>query len=497
MNPVIIAGAGMAGLAAAVRLRAAGLPTLLVDRNPLPGGKLNLVESGGYRFDTGPSLLTMPEVFDELFEAVGLTFRDELPIVRLHPYCRYFFADGSMFETSDSMEAMSRMLLSHSPADVDGFFSFLAKAARWYRISAESVIYGPALDWKNFGRSELDPISFFRMRPFQQLNKAIESLFSDEKIRRVARLLALYTGCSPYRAPAIFTLIPFLEFGLGRWYVKGGLYKIVERLIARYRELGGEFLAGTSVDEIVFEGGRAARARLSDGSIREGAHFVVNADVQTASSTFLSSAPGAAAMCKRLRRLTPSSSAFVMMIGARVRPSELIHHNILFSADEQKEWREVFDQGRPPEDPTIYLNHPSYSDSSLAPPGRAALFAMVNVPADRPEVWDWPAEGERYGERVLESIERRILPGLRGSIDELHRLTPPDFRERTYADRGSLYGSAPETLRAMLQRPRNREGGFEGVTFAGGTTHPGGGLPLAALSGKLAANLLLGERDSR
>jgi phytoene desaturase len=483
---VVIAGAGMGGLAAAIRLQSAGIATILLDRNARAGGKLNLIEDAGYRFDTGPSLVTMPEVFEELFATAGMSLHDELDLVRLDPYCRYFFDDGTMLETSDSMEKMSRALLQLSPLDVEAFFNFLGKAASWYRMSVDAVIYGPPLDWRTLPQSEFAPMEFFRARPFQKLDSMITKMFRDERIRRIARLIALYTGCAPNRAPAIFSLIPFLEFGLGRWYVQGGLYEIARKLLERYKAIGGDYRPSSTVTAIDFEGGRARRARVSDGSVVEGDAFVVNADVAVAAQTILSGAPGAKRLSKRLSSLRSSTSAFVLMIGARLPASEIIHHNISFSADEQAEWDEVFEQGRPPSDPTVYLNNPSYTDPSLAPSGSAALFAMVNVPA-RTE-WDW----DEYQSLVISTLERRLRPSW--SIDVVHRRTPQDFADLTFAENGSLYGKAPDSLGAMMKRPKNVEPGFDGVYFVGGTTHPGAGIPLAALSGKLVANLISGVR---
>lgn len=490
---VIVAGAGIGGLSAAVRLQACGFRTLLLDRNERAGGKLNLIESSSYRFDTGPSLVTMPEVFDELFAAAGMSFRERLEVVRLEPYCRYFFNDGSMLETSDSMEATSRTLMRIAPRDTEAFFAFLAKAAMWYRMSAESVIYGPPLDWRNMAKSDLDPVAFFRARPFQRLDSFIRATFRDERIRRIARLIALYTGCAPDRAPAIFSLIPFLEFGLGRWYVKGGLYGIAQALVERYVASGGTWRPSTPVAEIRFENGRAARAITAAGESLTARTFIVNGDVATASRTFLASAPGAARMNRRLAALRPSTSAFVLMLGTRADVRGLVHHNIFFSADERKEWREIFTEGVPPSDPTVYLNHPSFTDPAIAPPGGSALFAMVNVPASDPARWDWSRRSDEYQERVLDTLEKR-LPDLRSTTDVSFRRTPLDFAERTYADRGSLYGKAPDSLAAMTKRPRNTEPGFDGVYFVGGTTHPGAGIPLAALSGKLVAQQILSDR---
>jgi phytoene desaturase len=377
-----------------------------------------------------------------------------------------------------------------APDDADAFFAFMARAAKWYRMSAESVIYGPPLDWKGMKGSKFDPISFFRMRPFESLERFIDRTFRDERIRRVARLIALYTGCSPHRAPAIFSLIAFLEFGLGRWYIDGGLYRIVELLVARYRELGGEYRPSTTIERVEFEGGRGRAAITDRGDSIEGDAFIVNADVALAAKTFLRDAPGASRLSARLGNLRRSTSAFVLMIGTRADCTRLIHHNLLFSTDEWREWKEVFEAGVPPSEPTIYLNNPSYTDRGLAPAGGSALFAMVNVPADDRMKWEWTERANEYQELVLRRIET-LVPALRGNIDVIRRRTPPEFRQRTFADRGSIYGRAPDSLRAMMMRPRNEEKGFEGIYFAGGTTHPGAGIPLAALSGKLVARRLL------
>ncbi len=490
IRTIVVAGAGVAGLVSANLLQSRGFHVTLVDRNPLPGGKLNLVEDGGFRFDTGPSLLTMPDVFRRLFGELNMDFDDELRPVRLDPYCRYRFPDGIVFDTSDSLEQMSRTLLEHAPGDLDSFFSFLARAAAWYQMSVETVIEGPPLDWRRMRTMKLDPVRFFRMRPFESLDRYLARTFDDERIRRLCRLISLYTGCAPDRTPAIFTLIPFLEFGLGRWYIPGGLYRIAEVLHRRFESLGGKFLPDTEIRAIDFENGRAARAHTQRGDVLEADHFVVNADVGLAARTFLSSAPGAPSLTRRLSRLRPSTSAFVLLIGTSAPVGELVHHNILFSDDEAAEWKSIFRNHVPAGDPTIYLNNPSYTDPNLAPAGKSALFAMVNVPPDDPGKWSWEKNRESYRETVLRTIERRAVPGLRDRIEVLHERTPLDFRERTWADRGSLYGLAPDSMFAMMRRPVNREKGFEGVTFAGGTTHPGAGIPLAALSGRLAADLI-------
>ena len=496
-RPVVIVGAGMAGLSAAVRLQSQGVPTVLIDRNERPGGKLNLVEDSGYRFDTGPSLVTMPEVFEDLFSAVGIDF-GELGLVPLDPYCRYFFPGGEVIETSDSLREMSRTLLRESPEDVEAFFHFLAKAAMWYRMSIDAVIKGPPLDWRRMRRTKLDPIAFFSARPFERFDRLGAKNFRDPRIRRILGLVSLYTGCAPWRTPSIFSLIPFLEMGLGRWYVPGGLYRIAQVLIGRYEALGGRFLPGQTVERVEFESGRARRAVLSTGEDVVGSQFVVNADVALAVKSFLREAPGAGRLNRRLDGMRLSTSAFVLLAGVKSADARLIHHNIFFSSDEGKEWHRVFRDGLPPQDPTVYVNHPSFTDPTVAPAGGAALFLMVNVPADHPVRWDWEREGERYGEHVLSTLENRGV-AIRPHLEVLHRRTPVDFQTRTFADGGSLYGRAPESLVAMMRRPRNEESGFEGVVFAGGTTHPGAGIPLAALSGKLAAEMVMArlEKEGR
>lgn len=492
---VLVAGAGVAGLSAAIHLQNRGISVTLVDRNPMPGGKLNVVYDEGYRFDAGPSLLTLPEVFADLFAEAGTSLEKELTIVPLDPYCRYFFPDGTAVETSDSMYRMTGELLRHAPEDVDAFFGFLAKAAAWWRMSADSVIYGPPMDWKAMKGSSLDPIAFFRMRPFESLESLISRTFRSERIRRICRLIALYTGSDPRRAPAIFSLIPFLEFGLGRWYVQGGLYEIARVLTDRFVARGGRFHPSTDVERIEFESGRARRALLDNGERIEADAFVVNTDVSTAVQTVVRDAPGAKRLQRRLAGLRPSTSAFVMMLGVNAMPAGLIHHNIVFSSDEDGETRRIFDEGLPPLEPTVYLNNPSSTDPSLAPAGGAALFAMVNVPAIDGARWNWGEQRESYANRVIDRLEAQC-PGLRESIEVMHVRTPEDFSARTSAHRGSLYGSAPDSFLSMMKRPRNVEKGFDGVWFAGGTTHPGAGIPLAALSGRLVARQIAFETES-
>lgn len=496
---VVVIGAGMGGLAAAVRLAARGLAVTICEQGPRPGGKLNQWTCDGWRFDTGPSLLTMPWVLRDLFADAGCALDDALTLDPVEPVCRYTFADGSRLDVTTDSARMAANIAALSPRDVPAFFRFLAYAGDLYATAAEPFLHYP-LRADVFRRNDLFP-SGFRPRDLMKIasprsvHGTVQRFFHDPRLRQVFDRYATYHGSSPYRAPAALCLVPFVEFATGAWYPRGGMYRIAEALTALAVRLGVTLRLNTPVAAITHRNGSARGVRLGGGEEIAADAVISNVDVLTTYERLLESdLPGVRTMRAVLRGREPSSSAFLLLLGTRRTFPELPHHSIFFSEDYRAEFADITDRQLPPTDPTIYLCRATATDPSTASPGCDNLFVMVNVPHLDGRT-DWQIFAPRYRERVLAALRRRgldIAPTI-----AVEAVWTPETIMRSYgASRGAIYGFASNSRGAAFLRPPNRSPVLRGLFFAGGGAHPGGGVPLALLSGKIAADLIYeGEKE--
>ncbi|HYO64248.1 MAG TPA: phytoene desaturase family protein [Pyrinomonadaceae bacterium] len=494
-SPVIVVGAGLGGLAAAVRLSARGRRVVVLEKNETPGGKVNVHRAAGYTFDTGASLLTMRHVVADLFASAGRRLEDYLTLEPLEPLCRYTWPDGARLDASSDLGKTERAIRDLAPEDAGAFRRFIEDARRKYEVAertflAHSLNDLPKLLRPRYAR-DLAALSTWRT-----LSSHVGKYFRSPHLRQLFNRFATYNGSSPYRAPATFALIPFVEFGLGAWYVRGGVYELPRALVRLSRELGAEVRTGAEVEEILFEAGRARGVRLAGGETLRGGAVVANADASETYRKLIAPEVGRSRAARRLARAEASLSGFVVLAGARRRYGQLAHHNIFFSRDYAAEFRALFDELRPAAEPTVYVCAASRTDPTQAPPGCENLFVLVNAPAtsDRTR---WPEEAEGYRDAVMRRLEGFGLEGLRASVEYEHVITPEDFRRTYRAHRGALYGPSSNGLLSAFLRPPNRAPGLAGLYFAGGTTHPGGGIPLVLLSGKMAAELLLRDEAKR
>lgn len=487
---VLIIGAGLGGLAAAIHLAARGERVTVLEQNDSVGGKVNQVSAAGYSFDTGASLLTMRHVLDELFAAAGRRAEDYLRLTPLEPICRYRWPDGVRFDASSDLALTESRVAEISPPDVEGFRRFLADARRKYEVAERTFLSHSLNDLPRLLRPryarDLAAISSWRT-----LDAHVGKYFRSPHLRQLFDRFATYNGSSPYRAPATFALIPYVEFGLGAWYVEGGIYQLPTALARVAAELGVEVVTGAPVEEILIEGGRARGVKLRGGEVRRARAVVANADaVETYRRLIPSASRRRGFTDDKLARIEPSCSGFVVLAGVARKYPQLAHHNIFFSGDYPAEFRAIFEEMRPAADPTIYVCAASRTDATQAPPGHENLFVLINAPALSPAT-DWDAEAEPYRDRIIRGLEANGLDGLNRSIDFEAVLTPRDFAEKYGAFRGALYGGSSNGRWNAFLRPPNKARDIDGLYFAGGATHPGGGIPLVLLSGKMAADLLL------
>jgi phytoene desaturase len=481
-NPVIVVGGGLGGLAAAIRLALQGRAVTLLEKNERLGGKLNLIAAQGYTFDTGPSLLTMPWVIADLFAAAGRRMEEYLTLDQVEPTCRYYWPDGTVFNAWQRLPQLIQEIERISPADVPGFFRFLAYSARIYDAVADTFLLRPF----DGLRDVLTP-QLFRNGPsidaLRSVDAAVRSFFRSPYLRQVFNRYATYNGSSPYRSPATFNVIAHIEFAEGGWYVRGGMYELSRALERLARELGVTIHTNAPAAEILLDGAAATGVRLVDGACLPAAQVVVNADPRYAYTHLL---PSQARIAERLRRLEPSCSGFVLFLGVDRIYEQLGHHTIFFSGDYPREFAAIFDKGVPAADPTIYVAATCLSDPQHAPPGHMNLFVLVNAPATNNRV-NWAREKGAYRDLVITKLERMGLHDLRRHIT-YEQIWSPDTIERRYnAAGGAIYGLASNNPFAAFLRPPLRAAGINRLYFVGGGTHPGGGIPLVLLSGQAVA----------
>lgn len=513
MTKAIIIGAGLGGLAASCRLAARGVRVTVIERNATVGGKVNFVKANGYSFDTGASLLTMRHVVEDLFAACGRRVEDYLTLEPLEPICRYQWTDGVTFDASTNLEHTENEIARFAPGDVAGFRAYLTNARRKYEVAertflAYSLNALPRLLRPRYVRD------LAMLSSWQTLDKHNARYFSSSHLRQVFNRYATYNGSSPFETPATFALIPYVEFGLGAWYVRGGMYQLPRALWRLASELGVRFELNAQVTSIVIERGIARGVRFvreprdeQDSAVsnttneiddrqsythRARADFVVaNSDaIETYRRLIKPEARRKSFTDEKLNRIEPSSSGFVLLLGVRRKYAQLAHHNIFFSDDYAREFQLMFKELRPADNPTIYVCATSRTDVSQAPKDSENLFVLVNAPATSAHVC-WESEKQSYRNLIINKLEAFGLEGLSAAIEVERTITPEDFQTRYCAYRGAIYGVSSNGMMSAFLRPPNAPRDIKNLYFAGGATHPGGGIPLVLLSGKMAAELAL------
>jgi phytoene desaturase len=490
---VVVVGAGIGGLSAAVRLATAGATVTLLEQNAAVGGKMGearLAGAGGeFRFDTGPSVITMRHVFEDLFAAAGRRLDDYLTLLPVEPLTRYFYEDGTVLDATRDWPRMADQIAAIESRDVEGYAAYLAYAAMLHRLTGPLFIYGPRPGPTSFFR--LSPLDALRLEPWLRMDAAIRRRVRSPHLRQLFGRFATYIGSSPYLAPATLGVISHVELTQGVWYPRGGIYSIAAALEGLARELGVEVRTGCRVQEIAIAKGRATGVRLEDGEVVAADAVLANVDIATLYSRLIPAGTVPDAQVQRHTEAKLSCSGFILLLGVCGEHPRLAHHNIFFSHDYPAEFAAIFDDNVPPREPTLYVAITAKSDAGDAPRGCENWFVMANAPAASP-TFDWANHTREYRDLVLDRLARLGLD-VRGRIIAEQAITPLDLEARTGGWRGALYGQLFDSPWVAFRRPTSRAGGVRGLYLTGGTTHPGGGVPMVMLSGKLAADAIIND----
>ena len=509
----VIVGGGVGGLSAAIHLAARGLRVTLLEKNHRLGGKLNLWEvphpgrpgDRPFRFDTGPSLLTIPLVFQDLFAAAGEDVRDYLPIVRLDLIGRYHWGDGARFELLGDEKARVEEVRRLWPDDAAGFARILRKGESIWNLSSDAFLFhSPEQMFR--GRFSLAaalrlltiPI---RIGMFSSFAKAIDRNIQNERLRQLLYQYATYTGVNPFHAPATLLIIPFVEMVFGAWYIPGGMYRLAEALEAVARKVGVEIRSGCGVGEILVEnrtcGLKPARracavgVRTEAGEILRADFVVANSDVVYTYRNLIDPRFRKRYTDAALQKFDPGVSGLALMLGVEGTYPQLAHHNKFMPDDYNRDLADTFHARKIPDDPCIYVCASTRTDPTQAPDGCENLFILADAPPVDGRI-DWQIEGPRYRDRLIQTLEQKWgLTDLSRRIVVQRMISPGDMQSLYNANAGSIYGIAGNSRLASFMRPPNRDRDIAGLYFVGGATHPGGGLPLVALSGKIVSELIL------
>jgi phytoene desaturase len=473
---ILVIGAGLGGLAAAIRLARAGHAVEVWEKNAEAGGKLKEVRNGAFRWDTGPSLLTMPDVLRDLFVTAGERVEDHLDLVRLDSACRYFWTDGTVIDEDAAFWARPEVA------------RFLDYARGIYELSGEAFLnHPPAEMWRAFTPRNLGKLRHLpKVATTRTLAREVERRITDPHLRQIFLRFATYNGSSPYQTPATFNIIPYVEATFGPWYVLGGMVKIARELQALAERNGVTFRFNTTA---TLCNGNEVGAQ--DGYNTFFDRIICNADVLGAGENI----KGMFTERQRSKLVVPplSTSGFILFLGVRGRDPRLAHHNIFFSGDYPREFAEIHEQKIAPREPTIYIAASSRTDPTHAPEDHDNWFVLVNAPARDPKQPWTPDETRAYRDLVLQRLGKFGFDDLPSRIVTEQTFTPTDFATRDLAHHGALYGWASHSIRTSLLRPPLRAPGNPNLYFVGGTTHPGGGIPLVLLSGKMVAEMIQRE----
>lgn len=480
----LIVGAGIAGIASSIRLRLKGYNVLVLEANPYPGGKLTVFEQDGYRFDAGPSLFTMPQYVDELFALAGKNPRTYFNYIKKPESCRYFWDDGVHFTASADQNEFAEQVEKTLGVPAKTVLKKLQKSRKIFELAGHIFMERPLnrlQTWlsKDVAKSMLN---LHKLNLFSTMHQANQADLKNPKLVQLFDRYATYNGSDPYRAPGILNIIPHLEHGIGTYLPEKGMYEITSSLVQLAEDLGVKFYYNERVEEILLQDQKVAGVRSSK-KVYQADLVVSNMDV---TPTYRKLLPTIEAPEKKLSQ-ERSSSALIFYWGIKKEFEQLGLHNIFFSQDYRKEFEAIFQGVVPANDPTVYVNITSKDIPSDAPKGCENWFVMVNVPTNKNQ--DWEQLIPKYKENIISKLNSILKTDIRTLIETENTLTPLDIELKTSSQGGSLYGTSSNSRYAAFLRHTNDHKDIEGLFFAGGSVHPGGGIPLCLLSAKIVSEI--------
>jgi phytoene desaturase len=480
---VVVVGAGLAGLSAALRLAGAGRDVTVIERESVPGGRNGLLNKDGYAFDTGPTVLTMPSLIQDAFSAVGEDMKDWLELMPVSPLYRAFYADGSQIDVHADTAAMEQEIREKvSATEAAGYRDYVDFVTKLYKYEMNDFIdrnIDSPLNLLTPNLARLIAIGGFR-----HLQPKVNQFLKDPRLQKVYSFQAMYAGVSPQQALAIYAVIAYMDSVNGVFFPKGGMHAVPRALAAAAAKHGVKFEYNTSVTSLEKQGSRVTAAITDKGERFECDAIVMNPDLPVVWKDLLGKEP------LSIKRLKYSPSCVTLLVGSSKHYDHIAHHNIHFG----ESWDGVFDELIKKKvlmtDPSVLVTVPSHDDKSLAPAGKESYYLLFPTPNLDADI-DWTKEKSRYRDEMIRVLESRGYEGFGDAIETEHMTTPLDWQAQGM-ERGAPFASAHTFFQTGPFRPRNIAAGFDNVVFAGSGTQPGVGVPMVLISGRLAAERIVG-----
>ena len=484
----IVIGGGFGGLATAIRLQAAGQAVTLVEARDRLGGRAYQLKQDGFTFDMGPSLITAPHLLEDIWRAAGLSLKDDIALVPLSPFYRIYFQDGRYFDYWGTAEEDEAEIAKFEPRDVQGYRSFLADTQRIYERAFADLADQPFLSLGGFLGIAPELVRFGAQR---SVYSYVSRYFRNPQLRMVFSFHPLFIGGNPFRASAIYSIVPYLERLGGVHFTPGGMYSLIESMERLFCTLGGEVRCGMPVEHILLHERRATGVRLEDGTALQADVVVANSDVAT---TYLNLLPASArqkTVTRRLKNYHYSMSCFLLYLGIHRKYEHLRHHTIIMPDRYRELIHEIFDGQGIPDDLALYLHAPTKTDPSMAPSGCESLYVLAPVPNLAHGI-DWAQAAPAFRDKIIHFLEQEAgLEGLEASIMTEHAFTPLDFASELRSYLGAAFSIEPTLFQSAYFRPHNRSNDIDGLYFVGAGTHPGAGIPGVLLSANITSRLVI------
>jgi phytoene desaturase len=491
VKSVIIIGAGLGGLAAALRLRHLGFAVTVIEKQARPGGRANVLQEGGFRVDIGPTILVMRQTFEETYRAIGQDIHRRLKFVNLDPNYRVYFHDGTQMDLYNGMAKLAAEAERIEPGVTTRLFQFIGAGAKKYELGMDFVA-------RNYDRiTDLaNPQAALRLietGSYQNLYAQAGRFFKTDKLRKAFTFHAMFLGLSPFDALAMYSLITYADLVEGMSFPLGGIYSIIEDMVKLAGEMGVTLRTGTPVAEILVEGGRATGVRLAGGELVKADIVVSNADLVYTYKQLVPAQHRRVYTDAKLDRMDYACSGYLLYLGVDKTYPQMRHQALYFSEDYRANLDAIFRTKTLPADPSFHLNNPTITDPSLAPPGHSVLYLLAPMPNLQGNV-DWDVAAPVVREKLLVGLERIVDPDIRRHIVWERQYRPTDWARDINAPYGVAFGSLSHRFfQSAYFRPHNVARDIPGLYFVGQGTYPGIGMPMVLLSARLLAERLVKE----
>jgi phytoene desaturase len=490
-DTVVVVGAGFGGLAAAIRLRAMGHRVVVLEATDQAGGRARVLQSAGFQFDAGPTVVTAPYLFEELFSLAGYDAHDFYELLPVDPFYRVAFADGSHFNYVGDQERLIAQIASFNPKDVDGYLKLAEQSRRIFEVGYARLADKPFSNLSDMVRIVPEMI---RLESYRGLYPMVSRYLKDERLRQAFSFQPLLIGGNPFRVPAIYLLIHWVERRWGIHYPKGGAGRLVQAMVELLEKLGVEVRLNSPVSEIEVEANRVRAVVLENGERLPCLFAVCNADPSVVYTKLLHRQARDAGMERSVARRAHSMSLFVVYFATRRRYPDLAHHTIIMGPRYRELLRDIFDKKILADDFSLYLHRPGCTDPDCAPAGHDLFYALSPVPNLQSGL-DWSRLAAPYQERIFDALEQSWLPGLRDNLVTSCSIDPRYFERTLRSYAGAAFGLEPRLSQSAYFRYHNQSKEFGGLYFVGAGVHPGAGLPGVLSSAKVLEKLV--PRPSR